>query len=184
MQLRDNGLGFSPITIVLHWVAAFAVMTIIILQLCISNGSDAMSIAEFKRVRNTLGLLLFFVSCYRLWARLSTFHPLPIGTPNPVELIVSRSIAIALTLACVLLPVAAWLSMSTGAEVVELFGSFCLPAPLDKDEGAKKVFDTLFLIGVAFFLAGLALHLFGVCKNHFVLKNDTLRRMLGKQVEL
>lgn len=184
MQLRDNGLGFSPITIVLHWVAAAAVVTIIILQLYISNAGDTMWIAELKRVRNTLGLLLFFVSCYRLWARLSTFHPLPVGSPNPLEVIISRSVAVSLTLACVLLPVAAWLSMSADAEAVELLGGSCLPALLDKDEGARKVFDTLFLIGAAPFIAGLALHLFGVCKNHFVLKNDTLLRMLGKEVEL
>ena len=31
---------------------------------------------------------------------------------------------------------------------------------------------------------GLALHIFGACKNHFVLKNDALKRMLGKRVEL
>jgi cytochrome b561 len=42
----------------------------------------------------------------------------------------------------------------------------------------------LFDIGAWAFLAGLALHVFGALKNHFLLKNNTLKRMLGKHVEL
>jgi cytochrome b561 len=52
------------------------------------------------------------------------------------------------------------------------------------NEQVKAVVDVLFNIGATAFLAGLALHLFGAFKNHFVLKNLALRRMLGKQVEL
>ncbi|TFW34285.1 cytochrome B, partial [Pseudomonas fluorescens] len=48
----------------------------------------------------------------------------------------------------------------------------------------KEVVDVLFNIGASAFLAGLALHVFGAVKNHFLLKNDTLKRMLGKHVEL
>jgi superoxide oxidase len=49
---------------------------------------------------------------------------------------------------------------------------------------AAQVFEVLFRIGAAPFVLGLALHIFGACKNHFVLKNDALKRMLGKRVEL
>ena len=184
MQAKDNGLGFSPITIVLHWLAAFVVVSLMLLQLVISSASDALPVAELEQLRNTFGLLLVIVSCYRLWARLSSFHPLPVGTPNPVQLLVGRSVAVALTLACVLLPIAAWLSMSAGGDTVELIGGWRLAAPLAKDDGVKKVFDVLFAIGITPFLAGLALHVFAACKSHFVLKNDSLRRMLGKHVEL
>ncbi|MCK9689426.1 cytochrome b [Scleromatobacter humisilvae] len=184
MQARDNGLGFSPITIVLHWVAAFVVVSLVLLQLVIVNADDALSLVEFKQLRNTLGLLLGLMSCYRFWARLSSFHPLPLGTPNPVELIVSRVVAISLTLACVLLPIDAWLSMSASGEAVELVGGYVLPAPLAEDAGVRRVLDSLFVIGLVPFLGGLALHVFGACKSHFILKNDSLRRMLGKHVEL
>ncbi len=184
MQARDNGLGFSPITIVLHWVAAFVVVSLALLQLMIVNASDALPLAEFKQLRNTLGLLLTLMSCYRFWARLSSFHPLPVGTPNPVELIVSRVVAISLTLACVLLPIAAWLSMSASGEAVELVGGYLLNSPLAEDKGVRRVLDILFVIGMVPFLGGLALHVFGAYKSHFVLKNDSLRRMLGKHVEL
>ncbi|VWB37556.1 cytochrome B561 [Burkholderia lata] len=184
MQLRDNGLRFSPITIVLHWIVAILLFSIIGLAsviACTVNDAQRMRLEAWQ---NLLGVALFLLSVYRLWARLSSFHPLPLGTPNPVEVIVSRSIAVALALAMVLLPVAAWLSRSAGGEIVVLPGGYAVPALIEPGARMRHVIDVLFRIGAIAFLAGLALHLFGALKNHFVLKNDVLKRMLGKQVEL
>jgi cytochrome b561 len=55
---------------------------------------------------------------------------------------------------------------------------------LAQDTGIRRALDILFVIGLAPFVGGVALHVFGACKAHFVLKNDSLRRMLGKHVEL
>ncbi|TXC80670.1 cytochrome B [Paraburkholderia azotifigens] len=179
-QWRDNGLGFSPITIALHWIVAALVLAIIAIEIVqwISPG------AELAKVLNLLGTILFPISIYRFWARVTSWHPLPVGTPNPVEVIVSRSVATALALAMVLLPVAAWLAKSAAGQLVELPGGWFIPSPMQPDAQAAQVFDVLFRIGATPFVLGLALHIFGACKNHFVLKNDALKRMLGKRVEL
>ncbi|MGY2201604.1 cytochrome b [Pseudomonas gingeri] len=184
MQLRDNGLRFSPITIVLHWVVAVALLLILCLGLTISRVSDSALQVELVRVQNLLGLVLFLVSLYRFWARITSYHPLPTGTPNPIELIISRSVAVALALAMVLLPIAVWASRSAAGEVVGLPGGFSIPALIPVDEEVRHVIDVLFNIGASAFLAGLALHIFGAVKNHVQLKNNTLKRMLGKKVEL
>ena len=184
MQLRDNGLGFSPITLVLHWIGAFLVFTIIAIELVRHNAAPGSTTPGLIHFENALGLALFFVSSYRFWARLTSFHPLPLGTPNPVEVIVSRSVAVALTLAGVLLPIAAWLSKSAGGETIGLPAGLALPSLVSPDAGVKRVVDVLFTIGSSAFLAGLALHVFGALKNHLILKNDALRRMCGKKVEL
>ncbi|WP_241018435.1 cytochrome b/b6 domain-containing protein [Paraburkholderia sp. Tr-20389] len=179
-QWRDNGLGFSPVTIALHWIVAVLVLAIVALEivLWVSPGTALTS------VLNLLGTVLFPVSIYRFWARVTSWHPLPVGTPNPVEVIVSRSVATALALAMVLLPIAAWLAKSAAGQLVELPGGWIIPSPMQPDAQAAHVFDVLFRIGATPFLLGLALHIFGACKNHFVLKNDALKRMLGKRVEL
>jgi cytochrome b561 len=179
-QMRDNGLGFSPITIVLHWVVAVLVLSIIALEAVLAVSHNV----ELVRVLNLLGAVLFPVSLYRFWARITSWHPLPLGTPNPVEVIVSRSVATALALAMVLLPVAAWLAKSAGGVPIELPGGGSIPALMGPDPHAERIFDVLFRIGATPFVLGLLLHIFGACKNHFVLKNDALKRMLGKHVEL
>jgi superoxide oxidase len=179
-QLRDNGLGFSPITIVLHWVVALLVLAIIAIEVILYVTPDH----ELDKVLNLLGALLFPISAYRFWARVTSYHPLPVGTPNPVEVIVSRSVATALALAMVLLPIAAWLAKSAAGLPVDLPGGLHIPAPISPDHQAARIFEVLFRIGATPFVLGLALHIFGACKNHFVLKNDALKRMLGKRVEL
>lgn len=184
MQLRDNGLRFSPITIALHWIVAALLFSIIGLGIGISQASDDAVRMELARVQNLLSVLLFLISLYRFWARVTSYHPLPVGTPNPMEVIISRSVAVGLALAMVLLPIAAWLSKSAGGEAVGLPGGFAIPAILPVNAQLKLVVDVLFKIGVTAFFAGLALHMFGAFKNHFLLKNDTLKRMLGKHVEL
>ncbi len=184
MQLRDNGLRFSPITIALHWIVAALLLSILGLEVAIGQVGDDRALALLTELQNLLGLILCLVSVYRLWARVSSYHPLPVGSPNPIETIVSRSVAVGLALAMVLLPVTAWLSKSAGAEVIGLPGGFSIPPIAAPDAQLKRVVDGLFETGATAFLAGLALHLFGAFKNHFVLKNDALRRMFGKQVEL
>ncbi|VVN32386.1 Cytochrome b561 [Pseudomonas fluorescens] len=184
MQRRDNGLRFSPITVVLHWVVALSLLAILCLQVLIGQASSDATRAAFVHLQNLVGLILFLVSIYRFWARITSYHPLPVGTPNPIEVIISRSVAVALALAMVLLPVAVWASRSAAGEAVELPGGFAIPALLPIHAGLKHVVDVLFNIGASAFVAGLALHIFGALKNHFLLKNNTLKRMLGKHVEL
>jgi cytochrome b561 len=184
MQLRDNGLRFSPITVVLHWVVVLSLLAIICLQVVIGQASSDAMRMPFAHLQNLLGLVLFLVSIYRFWGRITSYHPLPVGTPNPIEVIISRSVAVALALAMVLLPVAVWASRSAAGEAVDLPGGFSIPALLPPNAALKHVVDVLFDVGASAFLAGLALHIFGAVKNHFLLKNNTLKRMLGKHVEL
>ena len=179
-KTRDNGLGFSPITIALHWMIALLVLAIIAMKLVALVEPSVSSM----RAVNLCGAILFPLSIYRFWARITSWHPLPVGSPNPVEVIVSRSVAVALALAMVLLPIAAWLAKSSAGEAIELPGGFIVPALMSAHPEAAHVFNVLFDIGAGAFLCGLALHMFGAFKNHFVLKNDSLKRMLGKHVEL
>lgn len=184
MQLRDNGLGFSPITIALHWLVAALLFSMIGLSIAMSLEVSEVQRMDLERLQNLLGTVLFLVSLYRFLARISSYHPLPVGTPNPIEVIVSRSVAVALALAMVLLPIAVWLSRSAAGQVIALPGGFAIPALMDPNAQVQRVVDVLFNIGATAFLAGLALHMFGACKNHFVLKTNALKRMLGKHVEL
>lgn len=184
MQLRDNGLRFSPITIMLHWIVAALLLSIIVLDLAIAQASEAAAKLEWTRTQNLVGAVLFLVAAYRFWARVTSYHPLPLGAPNPVEVIVSRSVATALALAMVLLPIAAWLAKSAGGEIIALPGGFAIPPLLAPNGAVKHVVDILYEVGATAFLMGLAMHLFGAFKNHFLLKNNVLKRMLGKHVEL
>jgi cytochrome b561 len=145
---------------------------------------DGAEKAALLRTHGMLGMTILAVSIYRLWARLSSWHPLPIGSPNPIEVIIGRSVAVALALATVLLPLDGWLAISAAGKVVTLPGGIAMPPLVAPNADVEHVAKLLHKIGAYAFLAGLALHIFGAVKHHFILKNDTLKRMLGKHVEL
>ncbi|SDC69548.1 cytochrome b561 [Cupriavidus sp. YR651] len=183
MKLRDTGLGFSPITILIHWIVAGLAAWMIWSGLSATYG-DAGGKAGMVYLHSIAGVVIFIISTYRLWARLSSYHPLPIGSPNPIEVMVSRSVAVGLALAPVLLPLDGWLMMSAAGKAITLPGGIVLPALIRPNVEVEQVARLLHKIGAYAFMAGLALHIFGAVKHHFVLKNDTVRRMLGKRVEL
>lgn len=184
MQLRDNGLRFSPITIALHWIIASLLFAIVALWVAKTQIAEPSTREGISTVMNLLSLLLCVSSIYRFWARITTYHPLPLGTPNPVEVIVSRSVAAGMALAMILLPIATWSSMWTAGEVVTLPYGFSIPSLIPPNHQLKDLADLLFNIGATVFTCGMLLHVFGALKNHFALRNDVLRRMLGKRVEI
>jgi len=183
MRWKDCGLEYSPLTLVLHWIGAALVFSLISLELIGVLTSEPIRTST-QPYRSLLWTALFFISTYRLWARLTSFHPLPVGTPSPVEVIISRSMATALLLAGVLLPIAHFLGLITAGKFFSLPGFGVLFPPIESYPNVRPVIDSLYAIGASAALAGLVLHIFGALKNHFILKNDTLMRMLGKKVEL
>jgi superoxide oxidase len=91
-------LRLSPVTIVLHWVVALLIVAIVIIEVVPAATYNA----EIVRLGNLLGVVLFLVSIYRFWARIASDHPLSVGTPNTVEVIVGQSVAVGMALAMVL----------------------------------------------------------------------------------
>ena len=184
MQLRDTGLGFGIVTIVLHWIGAMLIVAVLSLGLTAGRMDGGADKLRLLALHGSMGLIIFVLSAYRLGARARFHHPLPVGTASPIEMILGRSVALGLLVATLLLPVAGWIAMSAAGAGVTFFDVVALPAALGRDRDVETVAKLLHRLGAYAFMTGLALHIFGALKHHFVLRDDTLKRMLGKQVEL
>lgn len=184
MQLHDTGLRFSPLTLFLHWTVAAAVLALLGLGFAAARLEQGPGKLALLGWHGSVGLCVFVLSLYRLWARLRFHHPLPVGAVSPIELIVSRSLAVALIVATVVLPLLGCLALSAAGTKLWLFGWIALAPLVDPAPGWARVAGLLHSLGAYAFTAGLALHVYGAIQHHVVKKDDTLRRMLGKQVEL
>ncbi len=180
MQVRDTGLGFGVVTIILHWIGAALVIGYVTLDLLVSVTSDA----GLSRIHISLGLVVFLLFTFRLFWRLNHYHPLPIGAVSPIEVIFSRGVALGLLLAGVLLPPIEWIMVWSAGGVVTFFDLFALPPLVGQDPAIARIANVLHWLGTYAFALGITLHVLAALKHHFVLKNDTLKRMLGKHVEL
>lgn len=184
MQLHDTGLRFSPLTLLLHWTVAAAVLALLGLGFAAARLEEGPAKLALLGLHGSVGLCVFALSLYRLWARWSFHHPLPVGAVSPIELIVSRSLAVALIVATVLLPLLGWIALSAAGTQLWLFGGIALAPLVDPAPAWARGAGWLHSLGAYAFAAALALHAFGALRHHVVNKDDTLRRMLGKQVEL
>jgi superoxide oxidase len=184
MQLHDTGLRFGIITLVLHWVSATLIGGILYFGLTAARMADGPERLQQLRLHSAFGALIFVLACYRLHARMHTYHPLPLGTQSPIEVIIGRLVAVGLLVAACIIPVVGWIAMTTSGITVMLFELMQLPAPFGRNPAIAETTIVLHWVGAYAFMAGLLLHVFGAFKHHFILKNDTLKRILGKHVEL
>ena len=111
MQIRDTGLRFSPVTIILHWIAAAMVVTLLWFGLTAGRLDVGAEKVKLIWLHSSLGVGIFVISVYRLVARSRFHHPLPIGAISPIEVIMSRAVAMGLIVATVVLPVVGWIAM-------------------------------------------------------------------------
>jgi cytochrome b561 len=163
MRFRDSGLHFGLVSVVGHW-AGVAILLAFLISALVSDltGSDFDSTRDVT-LRVALLTAPFFA--FRLYWRVSNFHPAPLGGANPAQVLAGRGVAMGMLLAGVVLPIMYWVK-----EVLAPASSWWL--------------TPLFWLGVACFFGGLALHLYGAFIHVFILKDDSLKRLMGNQVDL
>lgn len=163
MRYKDSGLHFGIVSVLGHWVGGAAFLAFLI-SACVAD-----IFAPKFMPAHTLALwtsvLVLPASAFRLYWRIANYHPAPLGGANPAQVLVGRGIALGMLLAGVVLPAMYWIK-----EVLAVTVSWWL--------------TPLFWVGAACFCCGLALHLYGAFTHVFVLKDASLKRMLGYQIDL
>lgn len=166
MKATDNGLRFGFVTVIAHWVGA-------VLLLSFSAGALISSLADHPGIGAFtlwIGVLTSMVHAFRLYWRVSSYYPAPLGGANPAQVLVGRGVGLGMLLAGVVLPL-----------------MFCV-----KDGGIAEGFMAsqgwwfvpLFWLGYVMWALGFLLHLYGAYTHVRVLKDDSLKRITGRWVEM
>ena len=178
MNPADIRQRFPALSIALHWVMVLlisAVYAAILLRENYPKGSDIRE--GFKTWHFMLGLTVLALVVIRLIARLSSRKP-PI-TPKPAawQTLVANITHFALYTFMLAMPIAGWVILSASGKVIPFFG-LELPALIGPNKALagqiKELHEAVGTIG--YFLIGI--HAAAALFHHYVLKDDTLRRML------
>ncbi len=183
MSVRSTGEEWGWVTRALHWFIGLTVLGMI------SAGLYAKSLdvstpegdLQYFRVIDThksLGLLVITLMVFRVVWRLSELTPrVPADVPT-WEVVLARVTQLLIYLALFLIPVSGFFWATAYGEPVRFFG-MKLPGFVHV-RGVQATLAHHFHIVAAFVLmVFLALHVSGALKNHFVSRNDVLRKMLG-----
>lgn len=169
---------FSSLSIALHWVMVLLISAVYATILLRENYPKGTDIREgLKSWHFMLGLLVLILVVIRLIARLKSRKP-PITPEPPVwQSLLARATHFALYAFMLAMPVAGWVILSAAGKPIPFFG-LELPALASQSKAlagqVKELHETVGTVG--YFLIGL--HALAALFHHYVVKDDTLLRML------
>ena len=169
---------YSSLSITLHWamllllIAVYACME---LREYYPKGSDFRE--GLKMWHFMFGLTVLLLVLIRVVARVTGSTP-PI-TPDPPawQTLIARLTHLALYAFMIAMPIAGWVILSASGKAIPFYG-LELPALVGLNkalaEQVKELHETVATIG--YFLVGL--HAVAALFHHYIVKDDTLRRMM------
>ena len=178
MPIRNTRERWGSVSQLLHWL----IVGLIALQAALGLTGIMLPLGVQKLAvlarHKSIGITILALATLRLsWRWLNPTPPLP-SNLKPYERFLARFTHAALYVLLFALPLTGWTMSSARGFPVSWFNLFQLPDLVPK---SKALYDALVTTHatLAITLAlTVALHIAGALKHHFVLKDDTLRRML------
>jgi cytochrome b561 len=183
MELRDTVSSFGKVSIANHWITAVLIIGLLCLGWYVEDLPKGPEKAALIGWHKSFGLTVLILSLFRLYWRRTSPTPAPLGQATPVQLKVATSVQHVLYAAIALMPLTGWLMSSSAGRDVSFFEMFTLPPLFWKSEFFNGVFHWLHSTIAIILVIALVLHIAAALKHHFLERNDTLNRMLGKPLQ-
>ncbi|WP_336975259.1 cytochrome b [Sphingobium aromaticiconvertens] len=178
MNSNDVRQRFSSLSITLHWMMVLLISAVYATILLRENYPKGTDIREgLKSWHFMLGLAVLALVIARIIARVIKSKP-PITPEPPVwQVLLANITHFALYAFMLTMPIAGWVILSASGKAIPFFG-LELPALVGQSKAlAGQVKDLHETVGsIGYFLIGL--HALAALYHHYVVKDDTLRRML------
>jgi cytochrome b561 len=181
MSLRNTTSRYGSVSIILHWLMLaliIAVYAAIELRDLYPTGSGPRE--AFKAWHFMLGLSVFFLVWLRLLFRL--ISPTPQISP-PIsrwQSVAAKLIHFGLYFVMIITPLLGWMILSSAGKPLLFFG-FELPALVAENKNLAKIFKERheMIAEVGYYLIGL--HAAAALFHHYVIRDNTLLRILPQR---
>ncbi|EXU74600.1 MULTISPECIES: cytochrome b [Erwinia] len=181
MQWKNTPTRFGHISVLLHWLVALAVYGMFALGLwMVTLGYYDSWYHPAPELHKSIGITLFTVMVARVIWRFISPPPKPLASYSTATRI--SAVAVHLLLYGILFAIfiSGYLISTADGQPIEVFGLFSVPATL---EGLGEQADLageihLWLAWSVVILS--VLHALAALKHHFIDRDSTLKRMLGK----
>lgn len=181
-MLKNTENSYGVISILLHWLMAIAIIATFALGLWmveLDYYSEWYKTApDFHR---STGILIVIALVFRFIWRLS--NTIPKSQPNLKnwEVKAANFVHYLIYLLVVLIVLTGYLISTADGRSVDVFGWFEVPATItDIEDQADRAGDLHYYLGI-FLMVLASVHALAALKHHFIDKDKTLIRMLGKK---
>jgi len=126
------------------------------------------------------GFVLLLLALFRWYWTLSGQNPKPIDGMTKGEIGISHATKWTLLLLLLVMPISGMMMSMYFGYGIDLYGLIEIPSILAKDEDMGEVFEEVHEVLAYLLIALFSLHALAALKHHFISKDNTLNRMLGK----
>jgi cytochrome b561 len=182
MALRNSQQGYGWLAIVLHWLVAVAVIGLFSLgfwMVELSYYDD-----WYRRapdIHRSIGVLLFAVVVLRLVWRWVNPSPRPLPNHKRWEVVSAHLAHLLLYVLMFVAMISGYLITTADGSSIRVFGWFEVPSVTGQIKGMEDVAGTFHYRATWALVALAGVHALAALKHHLIDRDDTLRRMLGKQ---
>ncbi|OUR87474.1 RNA methyltransferase [Cycloclasticus sp. 44_32_T64] len=186
--MSDSKVKLSCVSVALHWLVGITMIIMVTVGVYMTDFEEY----ALYPIHKSVGMIIFVVIFMRVIWRVKQGWPEAASTYKSWEQKLSKLVHWLLITATVVMPISGMLMSGLGGYGLAIFGLEFLAATPNPDEVGKMIaingpaagaaHETHEIAGKVMFVAFL-LHLTGALKHHFMDKDGTLKRMLGKRID-
>lgn len=177
MALRNTNETFGWLARALHWLVAIGIFTLIYLGLEQSAMEQGAEKTALRATHASWALLVLVLMTLRLVWRVSNLLPAHPSNVPAWQRLSAKLVHWAIYFAVFVQLSAGAMTRATGGNGLPFFGLFSIPLPVEENTDKHHFWEEIHENAWKPLAALLALHVLAAFYNHFVAKNDVLRRM-------
>lgn len=171
---------YNPVTIFIHWLTLCVIVAVfasIEIAISFERGSETRDL--FSSMHFYLGATLFVITLFRLVVKLTSHKPVIHPTPSKMQNRITQIVHIALYALMLLIPIAGLALLNSTGKSLIVFGQ-ALPTLVETNRAlTATIRERHALLGFTL-LTLIAIHTAAALFHHFIIKDNTLSRMMPR----
>ena len=177
MGLKNTSREYGSLAKALHWLVAIGLFALIYLGLQQAEMERGDERTYIRFVHASIAAVVFMLMTIRIIWRLMNEAPAhPEGLPA-WQRTVATLVHWGLYIAVFVQLIAGAIMNGTGGRGIPVFGWFTIPVPVAESDDAHEWWEEVHEFAWRPIAVLITLHVLGALYNHFILKNDVVRRM-------
>lgn len=180
MALNNTEHSYGSVAIAIHWLMALMVMSLIVVGFLMGDMEDSPQKWQIYGIHKATGLLVLMFALFRWYWTLTSTKPKPLDGWSHGEIAMAHGLKWLLMIMIVLMPVSGIVFSIAGGYDISFYGLFTIAGLEQKNEGLADIAHEIHEFGAYTITFLVSMHILAALKHHFVRKDDTLNRMMGK----
>ncbi len=177
MALRNTTVEFGALAKALHWLVAVGLFTLLYLGLEQSGMERGPEKSEIRFIHASIALAVFFLMTIRIAWRFMNEVPRHPESTAAWQRLVATAVHWGLYAAVFVQLISGGMTVATGGKALPFFGLFSIPLPVAESEDNHHFWEEVHEFAWRVVATLVVIHVLAALYNHFVAKNNVLRRM-------